>query len=245
MIDTSTIAAGTRGIVVVVASVIVLGVHRAARRAGDSERESRRLAGITGGGIAAWLAVTALLARSGVLSDFTAMPPRMMLVLASTIALFTVATTNARARRLLAAAPKHWPVAIQSMRVPIELGLWGLFAAGELPVQMTFEGRNFDVLVGLTAPIAAVAIARGRLGTRGAVAWNLASLGLLLNVMGIAITTLPGPLHLDWPGVSNAIVTTAPFVWLPAFLVPVALFGHVLALRQLLRAGADPDPCHT
>jgi hypothetical protein len=27
-----------------------------------------------------------------------------------------------------------------------------------------------------------------------------------------------------------------PFVWLPTFLVPVALFGHILSLRQLLVA---------
>lgn len=227
MIDTSSLAIGAVGIVLVVASVIVFGVHRAS--------QSRRLAAIVATGIVAWLAVTASLARSGILSDFTTKPPRLLLVLAGAMTLFTLATTNATARRLLAVTPKHWLIAFQSFRVLVEIGLYALFAAGKLPVQMTFEGRNFDVLVGITAPIVAFAVARGLIGSRVAIAWNLASLGLLLNIMGIATTTMPGPLHLDWPGVSNEIVATAPFVWLPAFLVPVAFFGHVLSLRQLLR----------
>lgn len=225
MIDTTTLAVGFAAIVAGVASTIVFAVHRASR--------SRRVAAVTAAGIASWLTVTALLAGSGALSNFDAAPPRMMIVLAGAMALFAFATTRPIARRLLDAAPKHWPIAIQTMRIPIELVLWGLFAAGKLPVQMTFEGRNFDILVGLTAPLVALAVARGWIGTRGAVVWNFASFGLLLNIMGIAVTTMPGPLHLDWPGVSNVIVTTPPFVWLPAFLVPVAFFGHVLSLRQL------------
>jgi hypothetical protein len=89
--------------------------------------------------------------------------------------------------------------------------------------------------------VAALLVARGRLGTRGTLVWNVAAFGLLLNIMGIAITTFPGPLHLDWPGVSNVIIATPPFVWLPSFLVPVAFFGHVLSFRQLLARRAPVE----
>lgn len=234
MNDTTPITLGAVGVVLVVACAIVAGVRRAARRAGDSEASSRRLAATAGAGIFTWLAVTAFLSRAGVLAQFESTPPRLMIVVFASMTLFAFATRTKAARRLLAATPRPWPIAIHAMRIPIELGLWGLFAAGRLPVQMTFEGRNFDVLVGLTAPLVAIGVARGVVGTRAAVAWNLGSFGLLLNIMGIAITTFPGPLHLDWPGVSNVILTTVPFVWLPTFLVPVAFFGHVLSLRQLL-----------
>jgi len=224
-------------IVVAVASAIVLGVRGAALRGGGA---GARAALATALGIGAWLGALAFVARTGMLSDFDARPPRLMLVLAGSIVLFTVVTRTPAARRLLEATPRHWPIAVQAMRVPIEVALWGLFVTGRLPVQMTFEGRNFDVLVGLTAPVVALGVARGSIGTRGAVAWNVASLGALANIVVIAITTMPGPLHLDWPGISNAIVTEMPFVWLPAFLVPIALFGHVLSLRQLIRRGTQP-----
>ena len=232
--NTTIAAAGFVGIVLTEATAIVLAVHRASRRAGDSERESRRLAGIAATGIAGWLAIVLALASSGALSDFTTTPPRLMVLLFSSMALFAVVTSTATVRRLLAATPAHWPIALHSIRIPIELALYGLFVSGKIPIQMTFEGRNFDMLVGITAPFAALAVARGWIGKRGALVWNVFAFGLLLNIMGIAMTTFPGPLHLDWPGPSNVIVATAPFAWLPAFLVPVAFFGHVLSFRQLL-----------
>jgi hypothetical protein len=231
---------GTVLLTVAVATILVLAACASARRSGLAQAERRRLALRLAGGLAGWLGLAAGLAAAGVLSDFEARPPRMVLLLAGTLVLFTVATSRPAAARLIAAAPRHWPIGLQAMRVAIELGLWGLFAAGKLPVQMTFEGRNIDIVVGLTAPIVAAGVARGWIGTRGAVAWNVASLGILANIIGIAVTTLPGPLHLDWPGISNMIVTTPPFVWIPTFFVPVALFGHVISLRQLLGRRVAP-----
>lgn len=220
-----------------VASLVVAGVRGASLRSGTSRSGARRVALVAAGGIGGWLVLLAILSLSGFLADFTSRPPRMMLVLAGSIGLFTGATRTKTFGRLLASAPAHWPIAIQTMRIPIELGLWSLFVAGRMPVHMTFEGRNFDGLVGLTAPFVAVAVARGWLGRRGALAWNVLSLGLLANVVGMALTTMPGPLQLAWPGPTNAVIAQFPFVWLPGFLVPVALFGHVSSLRQLLARG--------
>ena len=125
-----------------------------------------------------------------------------------------------------------WPIAIQTMRLPIEIALYLLFAAGQVPKQMTFEGRNFDIVVGLTAPLVAWAVAKGKASRGLVIGWNLLGLALLLNVVTIAVTSMPGPLHLDWPGAPLTAPATFPAVWLPAFLVPVALFGHVASLRR-------------
>jgi hypothetical protein len=38
------------------------------------------------------------------------------------------------------------------IRIPVELGLYWLFIYKAIPQLMTFEGRNFDILVGLTVP---------------------------------------------------------------------------------------------
>ena len=116
----------------------------------------------------------------------------------------------------------------------MELGLHGLFVLGLLPVQMTYSGRNIDIVLGLIAPIVVLGIRRGIVGDKALIAWNAVSLLILANIVGIAVTTSPGPLHLPWPGVSNVIVATWPFAWLHAFLVPLAMVGHVLSLRQVL-----------
>jgi len=237
-------------IVACVATVLVLAT-RAAARASMPQNEATALSLRLGVGIAAWLSVLAGVAASGALGDFEARPPRPLLLLVATMVLFAITTRRKIVGRLLEATPDAWLVALQTMRIPIELMLYGLFVAGKFPIHLTFEGRNFDVLVGLSAPVMALLASRGKLGPRGLVAWHVVSLGLLANIVFMAVTTLPGPLHLAWPGASNVVVTTFPYVYLPGFLVPVALFGHVLALRKLAKrarpsaegpaAGAPPE----
>ena len=63
--------------------------------------------------------------------------------------------------------------------------------------------------------------------------WNLAGLGLLVNVVTVAIQSFPGPLQSLWP--SNTWVTGLPYVWLPTVMVPLALGGHLLVFRRLYR----------
>lgn len=104
--------------------------------------------------------------------------------------------------------------------------------AGRAPIQITFEGRNFDVLVGLSAPLVAWLVARRRIGPKGAIAWNAVGLSVLANTVGTVATSTPGPLHLNWPGAPLTAITSWPIIWLPAFLMPLAVFLHVVSLRQ-------------
>ena len=111
-------------------------------------------------------------------------------------------------------------------------GREGKRAHGVAPPQMSFEGRNFDILTGLTALPAAWAYARfpayrGRI----ALGWNLFGLVLLLNIVTVAILSMPTPWQMLQP--ANTFVTRPPFIWLPALLVPFAYTGHFFALRQL------------
>ena len=66
----------------------------------------------------------------------------------------------------------------------------------------------------------------------------LAGLALLLNIVGVAMLSVPGPLRVFMNEPANTIIAEWPFVWLPAFVVPVALWSHLLSLRQLVRRGA-------
>jgi hypothetical protein len=182
-------------------------------------------------GLAGWLALTGVLAGVGALAVFDVAPPRVLL-LAVSAALVGIGLTRAPLfGRVLAGVPVAWPVALQGFRLVVELVLYQGAREGLIPVQMTFEGRNFDVLTGLTGPLVLFA---DRLGRAGLLGWNLVGVGLLANVVGIAITSFPGPLHADWPGAPLTEPARFPFVWLPAFLVPLALFLHVVSIRQAL-----------
>lgn len=119
---------------------------------------------------------------------------------------------------------------LQSFRVVVEILLWWLFVQNLLPVQMTFEGRNFDVLSGLLGPLTAFFFRTNRTVQ---IAYHVIGLALLVNIVGTALLSMPTPFRVFMEEPANTIVVQFPFIFLPTFLVPLAYGLHFLALRQL------------
>jgi hypothetical protein len=213
-----------------VAVLIVAAFHRVRPRA----------AWIVGGALAAWFALVTVLAVAGVLSEFETMPPRVPVLAFGAIALGVGLSRLREVRAALDEMPAWWPVAIQGFRFPLELALFALFTTGLMPEQMTFSGRNFDVLVGVSAPVMAWAMATGRAPRVLQLAWQAGAVGLLVNVVSIAITSVPGPMRGAWPGEPLTVVTTWPYALLPGFLVPVAALGHLAAVRAIWKRAPLP-----
>ncbi len=155
---------------------------------------------------------------------------------------------------LTAAPPWAW-VALQAFRLPLELLLYSLYTHGVIAQHLTFVGANFDIALGLSAIALALALAhRDRQYTGRAapsakserwiknalITWNLLGLGLLLNVVVLAVFSVPSPFQLFTAEPANRVVTQFPFVWLPTLLVPLALFGHVVSLRRAMGSAVRP-----
>ncbi len=182
-----------------------------------------------------WLAVTFELARGGFFQRFDALPPRVMVAAFTALVAALLWTRSASGRRLVEGAPLAVIAGLQVFRVPVEVALHALYTRGALPVQMTWSGRNVDVFVGLSAPLVAYAFHRAWIG-RGALAlWHLASLAALVNIVATSAMSFPGPMRRFHEGVSAEVVATAPFIWLPALLVPFAAASHVVSLEALSR----------
>ncbi len=64
-------------------------------------------------------------------------------------------------------------------------------------------------------------------------AWNLLGLALLINIVTIAVLSTPVPFRRFLEDPPNRLPSLFPYVWLPTFLVQVALAGHVLVFRRL------------
>ncbi|MEQ9468410.1 MAG: hypothetical protein RLN88_13430 [Ekhidna sp.] len=121
------------------------------------------------------------------------------------------------------------------IRVPVEMVLWWLAVSRAIPFDMTFEGSNFDIISGISAPFAAVFMVGTRSKSRiGAIIWNLIALGLLVNIVGTAISYLPYFFTPTGGEVANLGVFYFPYVLLPTFVVPVVLFSHLVSLYQLI-----------
>jgi hypothetical protein len=186
-------------------------------------------------GIGAWLTVQAVLAYLGFYQNLEPVPPRLLLFgILPTMIVLGYLLISQSGRALISRLPLAFLTTLSVVRVPVEIVLYALATQHLVPTLMSFEGYNFDILSGLTAPIIGYAYGRGNLGWRGLLAWHLLTLGLLLNIVVLALWSAPSPLQrlaFDQP---NVAILQFPFVWLPSFVVPVVAFTHLVALRRLL-----------
>lgn len=177
-----------------------------------------------------WTLIISGLSLSGFIADFSTFPPRLVIVLVIPLVTIIIVTFSKTLKEILLHVPVRNIIRLQIFRVFVEILLWLLLLQNRLPVQMSFEGRNFDVISGLTAPIAAYFFATNATVLR---IWNLISLGLLINIVAIAILSLPTPLRFFMNEPANTIVAEFPYVFLPGLLVPLAYGLHFFSLRQL------------
>jgi hypothetical protein len=186
-----------------------------------------------------WLVITGVLAGIGFFADFKAMPPRLPLFLVPQLVAVVWLVGFSRHRDTLAGRlPLGFLTLLQAFRIPVELVLAGLATRKLAAVELSFHGRNFDIVAGVLGLLLGLyAWRRGARASRGVlVAYNLLGLGLLLNIVGHGILSAPYPfqvLRLAHGG--SGILATFPLIWLPFFLVPVALALHVVSLRRLLK----------
>ena len=191
----------------------------------------------------AWQALIAALALSGFFAVYD-QPWRALPTVGATLALTAwLALRPAHGAWFLKTPRSFWP-ALQSFRLPLELLLYRLVLDGVIGQQMSFAGFNFDILVGVTAPFIAGLVwrCRERRGVKRAlIIWNLFGLALLVNIVVIAVLSIPFPFQFFTQEPANRMVTAFPFVWLPTLLVPLAMFAHLVSLRLTLhdlRSGA-------
>ncbi len=181
-----------------------------------------------------WITLCSGLGLSGVLNDFSQLPPRPMFVILPPILIALIFTFHPATTRLLKNIKPERLIAFQSFRIPVEIFIWLYYLAGVVPIQMSFEGRNWDVITGITAIVMSVWVARQtKLPRLAIILWNFLGLGLLANIVGIAFLSMPTPARYFMNEPSNTMVAVFPFVLLPTVLVALAYAFHFLSLRQM------------
>jgi hypothetical protein len=218
----------------VVSAAIVYGVAAAGRRIGEPRATQRRWVAATAITLTGWLVVSLALASSGWLARFDLRPPPFLLIPALGFPLAVALTWSRFGTRLIDGLSLAALVGVQSFRFPLELLMHRAYLEGVMPVQMSYSGRNFDILAGLTAIPIAWALSRGIGGRRLALAWNVFGVLLLVNIIAVAAASTP-LIALFGPDALNTFVAYPPFVWLPAVLVLTAVTGHLLIARAIGR----------
>ena len=184
-----------------------------------------------------WLAVTGILSINKVFQNTSTIPPRLMIVIAPAILFIILLLITKSGRKFTDNIDLKKLTLVHIVRVPVEITLFMLSTHKLIPELMTFAGRNFDILSGITAPIVYfVCFKNSQLKNRKLLlVWNFICLGLLLNIVINALLSAPFPFQqfaFDQP---NIAILYFPFTWLPCFIVMIVLYSHLAAIRQLTR----------
>ena len=181
-----------------------------------------------------WIVLLGILSANGFFSSFSKFPPRLGFALLLPLPLVMIFSRSQAGKQLLQQIKPQWLIYLQSFRILVEIALWLLVRNGSLPVQMSFEGRNFDILSGLLAlPVGYYCFVRKSWPPVAAVIYNIVGLVLLVNIVVIANLSMPTPLRMFHNSPDSSLITTFPFIYLPGLLVPLAYTLHILSLRQI------------
>jgi hypothetical protein len=184
--------------------------------------------------ISGWAVIQTIISLSDFYKNADTFPPRFALLVIPPLILIVRLFITKKGKLFIDNLNSRALIIFHIIRIPVEIVLFWLFTNNAIPELMTFEGRNFDIFSGLSAPfIYYFGFIKNRLSNKIILAWNFICLALLLNIVFHAVLSLPGPfqqLAFERP---NIAVLHFPFVLLPACLVPMVLFSHLASIRQL------------
>jgi hypothetical protein len=190
-----------------------------------------------------WLVIQTLFTINHVYTDDTdSIPPKLAILgMIPTIMMILLIFISPSGRRAIDSLPPMRITYLNTIRIPVELILYALFLHKAIPESMTFAGCNLDILAGITAPfVAYYGFKKQKFNSRVILIWNIMSLALLINIIIIALLSAPTPFQQFAFEQPNIAILHFPFSWLPTFIVPIVILGHLISIRYFLLNQANP-----
>jgi hypothetical protein len=178
------------------------------------------------------------LGRTDILSSYE-LPPRFAIFLIGPAFLFTgIFIYLNRNNTWLHYIPKSWLVYLQSFRILVETLFVFSVADGILHSNVTIEGYNFDMILGLSAPVIAfLAFGKNMISEKMVILWNYIGIAILASVIFVFLSTIFLPeLYGSESSLMSLTFTNYPYTLIAGFLMPVGVFMHVLSIVQLRKS---------
>jgi hypothetical protein len=186
--------------------------------------------------IISWAILHSLFALSGFYLEISVIPPRILLSLLPIFIFIGILFNTQKGKAFIDSLSIEKLTLLHIVRVPVEIVLYWLFLYKAIPEIMTFEGRNFDILAGITAPIIYYFLfVKKSMNKKMILGWNIICLLLLINIVINGILASPVPFQqfaFDQP---NIALIYFPFNLLPSVVVPLVLLSHLVTIRRLLK----------
>ncbi len=187
-----------------------------------------------GAAMALWLMVQMILAQRGFYSDTETDPTHLLLMVIPPMAGLSFITSFRTPFTALEAMDVKDLTLINIVRIPIEIALYLLSLEGLVPKFLTFEGYNFNIIIGITAPVVAhYGYTKKVLPEWLITTWHiLGTLLLMFIVFSIVFSVVEYPFFTIEEPIKG--IADFPYLWLPTFIVPLLLLIHIKALLKYM-----------
>ena len=225
---------GYIALTVIMIIIILLGYNKTAKKSlSESIAKSNTLKVTIG--LFLWILYVTIIAKTGFLQEYS-LPPRFPIFLIFPAFIFTgFFLYKYRNSQIIKDIPTSWLVYYQSFRIIIESLFVATVTVGFLHPEVTFEGYNYDILFGFSAPIIGfLAFNRKVISNNGLLIWNYLGLVVIAFIIFLFTTTTYFPeIWGSTETLANKEMVMAPYVYVAAFLMPSAVFMHVVSIIQL------------
>lgn len=183
--------------------------------------------------IIVWSIIQSVLAYFGFYQITDTIPPRFGLVLIPTTFLIIYGLLPKQQKWFFEQRETKISTFLHSVRLPVEIVLFALFTHKMIPELMTFEGRNYDIVMGISAPIIGYLFIQQKISKKILLAWNVVGLILVLVILFVGILSSELPFQQFGFEQPNRGINYFPFVLLPATIVPIVIWTHLSDIIKL------------
>lgn len=181
-----------------------------------------------------WMLIQLFIGLTDFYLNTTTLPPRFLLLIAPPLICIIFLFISKKGKTFIDDLDVKQLTLLHTIRIPVEICLYYLFIAKAIPIIMTFEGRNFDIIAGITAAVIYYfGYVKKLIPNKIIIIWNVLSLALLLNIVIIAILSVTTPFQQFGFTQPNIAIAHFPFNWLASVIVPLVLLAHLICLRSL------------
>lgn len=218
--------------IVMILILIFMGKWTIDRSVKDYNAKRNKLL-ILVGGLLAWHVFVYGIASTGVLRDLS-FPPKFAMFLIIPLFIFTgIFMFRNRRASWLTTIPPHWLVFYQSFRILIESLFVGSVAQGVLHKNVTVEGYNYDMFYGISAIIVGGLFFKRIISYKVVLYWNYMGLMVIAFIIFLFNATIYAPQFFGDDVLPMPIeFANYPYVLVAGFLMPSAVFVHVLSIAQ-------------
>ena len=186
--------------------------------------------------LSVWFTAALLLSQGGFFLTLSLYPiPNIGLLFVPIIVGITMLVKSAAFRKVVDTMFQPWLIAVQVTRV-MGVVFLVLYARGLMPAEFALPSGIGDVIIGITAPLAALALFLNQsFGRNIAIVWNIAGFLELTTAIVLGFATSPTPYQWLAFGNPNNFLFAFPLALVPTFAVPLSLLLHIFSLRVLLK----------